>query len=219
MNNTTGKTCPYCQTPIKLDETVIVCSGCGIPHHQQCWDECKGCTTYGCSEVAPTTSAQPTPMARYCMVCGTQLGENDVFCFQCGTNHTGTVTEILNKYIGFWRRFLALILDGLILMVIGSILTVKFESSSTLPIVTVNWLYFALSESSQAQATLGKRAIGAKVTDENGNRISFAQATGRHFSRLISTLILGIGYLMVGFTKKKQGLHDMIARTYVVFKH
>ena len=59
-------------------------------------------------------------------------------------------------------------------------------------------------------------ALGMKVTDLAGNRISFLRATGRYFAKIISALILFIGFIMVAFTEKKQGLHDMIAGTLVV---
>lgn len=77
------------------------------------------------------------------------------------------------------------------------------------------WLYFALQESSEYQCTLGKRILKIYVTDLEGRRISFGQATGRHFGKIVSTIILGIGYMMAGFTEKKQGLHDMMAGTLV----
>ena len=79
-----------------------------------------------------------------------------------------------------------------------------------------SWLYGALMESSPYQATLGKMALGMKVTDLYGNRISFARATGRHFAKYISMITLCIGFIMVGFTERKQGLHDMIAGTLVL---
>jgi len=78
-----------------------------------------------------------------------------------------------------------------------------------------SWLYEAFMLSSPYQATLGKMIFGMKVTDLNGNRISFARATGRHFAKWLSTLILWIGFIMVGFTDRKQGLHDMLAGTLV----
>jgi len=78
------------------------------------------------------------------------------------------------------------------------------------------WLYFALMESSSRQATLGKMALGIIVTDLNGNPISFGRATGRYFGKILSGIILYIGYLMAGFTEKKQALHDMIAGCLVV---
>ena len=71
-------------------------------------------------------------------------------------------------------------------------------------------------ESSSLQATLGKMIFGMKVTDLNGNRISFARATGRHFAKYLSSMILFIGYIMAGFTERKQALHDMIAGTLVI---
>jgi len=80
------------------------------------------------------------------------------------------------------------------------------------------WLYFALMESSSKQATLGKMALSIVVTDLNGNRISFGRATGRYFGKILSGLVLYIGYIMAGFTEKKQALHDMIAGCLVVNK-
>lgn len=84
--------------------------------------------------------------------------------------------------------------------------------------VAISWLYYALMESSSRQATLGKLAAGIKVTDMNGNRISFLNATGRYFAKILSGLMFGIGYVMIIFTEKKQGLHDIIAGTLVIRK-
>src|SRR5208283_3281564 len=81
--------------------------------------------------------------------------------------------------------------------------------------IGASWLYEALMLSSSYQATLGKMIFGMKVTDLNGNRLSFAHATGRHFAKWLSGMILGIGYIMVAFTERKQGLHDLIAGTVV----
>lgn len=87
-------------------------------------------------------------------------------------------------------------------------------------ILTVaTWLYYAIFESSAWQATPGKKALGLFVTDLNGNRISFARASGRFFAKMISGLIpFGIGYIMAGFTAKKQALHDIIAGCLVLRK-
>jgi uncharacterized RDD family membrane protein YckC len=89
---------------------------------------------------------------------------------------------------------------------------------SILVVAVAGWLYFAMMESSNKMATLGKMAIGIKVTDLNGNRISFGRATGRYFAKILSGMILMIGYIMAGFTEKKQALHDMIASCLVVMK-
>ena len=83
-----------------------------------------------------------------------------------------------------------------------------------------SWLYHAYLESSPNQGTLGKMALGLIVTDLQGRRISFGHATGRFFAKIITGLIpLGIGYMMAGFTEKKQALHDMIAATLVLRKN
>jgi uncharacterized RDD family membrane protein YckC len=81
--------------------------------------------------------------------------------------------------------------------------------------VTV-WLYFALFESSTKQATIGKMLLGIKVTDIQGKRIGFSRATGRHFAKIINGITFYIGFILAGFTEKKQALHDMIANTLVV---
>jgi uncharacterized RDD family membrane protein YckC len=73
-------------------------------------------------------------------------------------------------------------------------------------------------ESSSRQATLGKMALGIVVTDMDGKRISFGRAVGRNLGKIISQIILFIGFLMVAFTQKKQGLHDIIANCLVVVK-
>jgi uncharacterized RDD family membrane protein YckC len=83
-------------------------------------------------------------------------------------------------------------------------------------LVILQWLYFAGMESSEHQGTLGKMALGLIVTDINDQRISFARATGRFFAKIITNYTFLIGYIMAGFTEKKQALHDMIASTLVL---
>ena len=84
--------------------------------------------------------------------------------------------------------------------------------------LVVQWLYFAVMESSAKQATLGKMAVGIRVTDLAGNRVSFLRASGRYFGKIISGMILCVGYLMAAFTARKQALHDMMAGCLVVRK-
>ena len=84
--------------------------------------------------------------------------------------------------------------------------------------IVITWLYFALLESSTRQATFGKMALGLFVTDLEGNRLSFARASGRYFSKIISGMTFTIGFLMAGFTAKKQALHDMIAGCLVLVR-
>jgi uncharacterized RDD family membrane protein YckC len=83
--------------------------------------------------------------------------------------------------------------------------------------IVIGWLYFAMMESSERQATFGKAMLSLKVTDANGNRLSFGHASGRFFSKIVTGLVpFGIGYIMAGFTAKKQALHDFIAGTVVI---
>jgi len=85
--------------------------------------------------------------------------------------------------------------------------------------VGVRWLYYALSESSSWQGTLGKKMLNLTVTDLSGQPISFARASGRYFSKFITNLIpLAIGYILAGFTEKKQAIHDLIASCLVLRK-
>jgi uncharacterized RDD family membrane protein YckC len=134
---------------------------------------------------------------------------------------TGTTT-----YAGFWRRVAAWFLDGLLLSLVTLPFTLQFSgdaaaqagrasAAGTISTV-VGWLYYALMESSAKQATVGKMALGIVVTDLEGGRIGFGRATGRYFGKILSALILGIGFLMVAFTERKQGLHDILASTLVV---
>jgi uncharacterized RDD family membrane protein YckC len=82
------------------------------------------------------------------------------------------------------------------------------------------WLYFAYLESSEWQGTAGKKVLGLIVTDMQGQRVTFARASGRHFAKLVTSFIpLGIGYAMAGFTEKRQALHDMIASCLVLRKN
>jgi len=84
--------------------------------------------------------------------------------------------------------------------------------------MVIQVLYFTFMESSKLQATVGKLALGIKVTDLQGNKLDFTKALIRNLCRIISNFTLLIGYIMAGFTEKKQALHDMIASTLVVKK-
>lgn len=128
------------------------------------------------------------------------------------------------SYAGFWRRVSASIVDSILLTTIYNLLSWfvwpdswkanQFFLFATTTIFT--WLYFSILESSAKQGSLGKVVLGLKVVDYNTQRISFTRATGRYFSKFISAAILMIGFIMIAFTAKKQGLHDMIAGTLVI---
>src|SRR4051812_48764909 len=104
-------------------------------------------------------------------------------------------------FASFWNRFGAAFIDGLIVGIPTFIIDYSFFGYSPISRllfnIIVGWLYSALQESGPNMATIGKRAMRIKVTDLNGVRISFAQATGRHFGKFISTIILGLGYFMM----------------------
>jgi len=79
-------------------------------------------------------------------------------------------------------------------------------------------LYFTFMESSKMQATVGKMALGLKVTDLEGNKLDFTKALVRNLCRILSNITMLIGYIIAAFTEKKQALHDMIAGTLVLKK-
>ena len=193
----------------------------------------------------------------YCQKCGAQNDDQAAFCDKCGTvlqrPQAGAAIAApaypaVVQYAGFWRRFAAALIDGLIMSavqwVIQLILTEvgvidmngwmsDFEANPD----TVDWgqfmaviwilsgvmfiiqmLYFSIMESSSKQATLGKMVLGIVVTDADGKRISLGRSLGRNLGKIVSQIILFIGYLMIAFTKRKQGLHDIMASCLVVVK-
>ena len=218
----------------------------------------------------------------FCTKCGSALQEGTAFCGVCGnpvsptaviappafptqiqpTELTpypalgGVVLAQAPTYAGFWLRFLAHLIDSLILSPVfiamfifaftllgGAAFFASLTRAARIPnaspdteaaamasfftlifaiaIVStiVSWLYYAYFESGIKQATWGKQVLGVYVTDLNGQRLTFGRASGRFFAKIVSGMIpLGIGYIMAGFTERKQALHDMIASTYVL-KH
>jgi len=98
---------------------------------------------------------------------------------------------------------------------IGALLSVIFIFVGVA--ILGQWLYFAYLESGEKQGTWGKQMLGIYVTDLAGYRVSFARASGRFFAKFITNMIpLFIGYIMAGFTERKQALHDMIASCLVL---
>ncbi|MFZ3216665.1 MAG: RDD family protein [Candidatus Acidiferrales bacterium] len=209
----------------------------------------------------------------YCSKCGANVAEGVGFCSACGQPVVGfsvgqaaaapaaaagapayappaqaewqSPAARAVAYAGFWLRFVAWIIDRIVVQLAVAILAIPFgisvgmrqflrnrPASSPedfspmfanfqklfLLVLVLTWLYYALLESSPWQGTLGKKALGLEVTDMAGNRISFGRATGRYFGRYVSWIILGIGFLMAGFTAKKQALHDLMAGALVIRK-
>jgi uncharacterized RDD family membrane protein YckC len=131
-------------------------------------------------------------------------------------------------YGGFWIRLVAYIIDAILLTIVGGVVASilgfsMFESDLehydpevNLISFLIGWLYFALLESSERGATVGKMAMGLRVVTSDGQRLSFMNATGRYFAKILSAIILLIGFIMIAFTERKRGLHDMIAGTLVI---
>ena len=127
------------------------------------------------------------------------------------------------EYAGFWMRTAAALIDGILLSIVSIPLRYLLLSSSVAPLnffvsTILGALYYSFMESSDNQATLGKMAVGIKVGDANGNQLTFGNALGRHFAKYLSFIILLLGFIMVAWDEKKQGLHDKLAQTYVFYK-
>jgi len=200
----------------------------------------------------------------YCSKCGSTLAPNTAFCQICGNASApsavplavaaapGSVSPhwlppVTRAYAGFWLRFVAHLIDNLLMGVIFAALLVPVflltgvgaalhginpdrppDPAVIATLVSaglllaggsllVGWLYFAYFESSEWQGTVGKKVMNLIVTDLAGNRISFARASGRYFAKFITILIpFMIGYIMAGFTERKQAIHDMIASCLVL---
>ena len=142
------------------------------------------------------------------------------------------------RYGGFWIRFVAAIIDGIAVGIVTgpvSLIIAVFAGlagrAASIPEpgvhfahftiasafgTVVSWIYEAAMQSSSYQATLGKMALGLRVTDLEGGRISFGRATARHFSKWLSWMTFTIGFIIAGFSSRKQALHDLIAGTLVV---
>ncbi len=156
-----------------------------------------------------------------CPHCGTQNDDLAEFCRECRTELVEVPAVPRHRtpglvYAGILRRFVAMVLDLLILSVLVGILVMVFRFLWVAPGFIIVWLYYALAESSGHQATPGKRLLGLRVTDLGGRRVTFGTATLRHFGKFLSGLLMGLGYLLALLTPKNQALHDLIAGCVVV---
>lgn len=95
MEEYVGKICPFCKTEITAEDEVIVCPECKIPHHKGCWEENKGCTTFGCKE--QHYEAQHTNPTDVCVNCGAPIGDGQAFCPKCGTPKGGAKKNVCSK--------------------------------------------------------------------------------------------------------------------------
>ena len=219
----------------------MFCSKCG----SQVADNAAFCPTCGNSTGAQGTAPRGIPVApgAFPPPAMTPSGSYGSSAVQAPVYAAPVAQPI--RWAGFWLRFVAWFIDSIILQIASTFIVLPFAVSTGIRDVILNhppqspaeiialfgslsklivisacikWLYYALLESSAWQATIGKKTLGLEVTDLEGHRISFARATGRYFAKIISVLTFLIGYIMAGFTEKKQALHDMIAGCLVIRK-
>jgi len=212
----------------------------------------------------------------YCSKCGVHLAAGAAFCASCGTPTGSPAPAALNPsapssyvggsshapyadpaglvasrgfiYGGFWLRFVATLIDSVIMSCALGVLLIPLFLLTGMEVqinemvqhhgqpdpaliiglvamilvfalvgVLMQWLYHAYLESGERQGTWGKQALGLYVTDLIGQPITFGRASGRFFAKIVTGMVpLGIGYIMAGFTERKQALHDMIASCLVI---
>lgn len=137
------------------------------------------------------------------------------------------VSQMPVRYAGFWIRFVAVIIDGIIVFFISLPIIVIFkfvldiESSGFLNLLSsvISWSYY-IYMTDKYQATLGKKAMGIMVVDENLAKASLGNIVLREtVGKIVSAIILLIGYIMAAFTSKKRALHDLIAGTVVIYRN
>lgn len=181
--------------------------------------------------VCASCGSRRLPDGHFCLFCGDVL--TDPSSALADKSHSNRVPDTDDKieYAGFWLRFLAGAVDVameafaalLVTLVLDFVLqrfgrtfgidrwdAKVFAGFAYISILAVgSWLYSAFMESSSWRATVGKRLLGLQVMDIEGKRISFGQATVRHFMKFLSLFCLMIGFLMAGWTKRRQALHDI----------
>lgn len=96
MSDVIGKNCPYCKTTIQIGEPVTVCAACGMPHHESCWDENQGCTTFGCAKQHNLVQGL---VSKHCSKCNAELQDSHAFCPQCGQKIELPVHEAVSSKI------------------------------------------------------------------------------------------------------------------------
>jgi uncharacterized RDD family membrane protein YckC len=191
-------------------------------------------------ETCASCGSERLAYGRFCLFCGDLLSDSAGKRTSSSQLPRRIVSNISSdvEYAGFWLRFLAGTVD-VILEAVGALLITLaidfflqrfgrvfgidrwnakvFAGFAYIPILAVgSWLYCAFMESSSWQATVGKRLLGLKVTTGDGERLSFGTATARHFMKFLSFFCLMIGFLMAGWTKRRQALHDIPCDTLVI---
>ncbi len=145
-----------------------------------------------------------------CPSCGQSAAADAKFCPGCGRVLSAIV------YAGFWIRFASGIIDFIILFVVGIVLALALGGTSGTVLQLAVGLVYTIGFWIGQGATPGKMAVGIKITTVDGDPIDIGRALLRYIGYFVSTITLGIGYLMIAFTREKRGLHDYIAGTVVI---
>jgi uncharacterized RDD family membrane protein YckC len=199
------------------------------------------------------------PDVRYCSQCGqpappdelARFGET-LICPNCKNSYVQRLREGVApmqpafRYAGFWIRFVAALIDGIILGVSSSAVMLLLLGRAFRPFVQVRpdatpaqalaafgtiLGAFALGAVvgeiigatyegffvSRVGATPGKMVLSLKVVRPNGGPITLGRAIGRYFAKRLSSITLGIGYIIAGFDAQKRAMHDMIVDTRVIY--
>ena len=159
----------------------------------------------------PVPAPTPPPLASQRSITAQHSGEPASFGARFGA-------YIIDAIVGNIAAFICAFIILVIIASAGGTSKDGLQGIGSLVGLVTVWLYYALMESSSKQATVGKLACGLVVTDMQGQRIGFGQASGRYVSMIVSFLTLGIGFLMCAWTERKQCLHDMMASCLVLKK-
>lgn len=149
----------------------------------------------------------------FCSNCGNQISDLATACPQCGTP-TQAVAPPDSTYpyplAGFWIRFVASLLDGLILLVAGFILgDAQGGVAGTLIGFLYNWLMLAYNDG----RTLGKMALGIRIARPDGSAIDLGTAAARSGMAIVSGIPFALGYIWAAFDSENRTWHDMVANT------
>jgi len=201
--------CPRCGKPIATD--AAFCSFCGAA------------TRAGATATVDEPMAAPSPWAT--------AGQAPLAPTAYGSAPVVVAVPAVVRSAGFWIRALAYVIDAIVMLPVTWTLERIMQVDPGAPLTPatipafmaaacfqgIAWLvYCALLESGEWQGTVGKLALGLRVTDQEGRRISILRATLRHVAKYLSLILLGIGFLMIAFQEQKRGLHDLIAGTRVI---
>lgn len=143
----------------------------------------------------------------YCTNCGHEISDVAASCPQCG-QPTGVATMGTFQYAGWWMRFAGALIDGIVTGIAGLIL-VRGRYYG----VVIDFLYHWLLIAYWGGQTLGKKALGIKITRPDGSPVDLGTAAARSAMRIVSGLALALGFLWAAWDPEKRTWHDMVADT------